>query len=407
ASDSPYGPGWGTFMGLWWYVSGAVDDHVQAVNLVLSVLCVPALWAVVRRVAPPEGAAVAAALLAGLPLAVCLARSETMFVLVAALQLTAALGVVEPRRRGAWLAASSLVLLVLLRPYQVLVAGVLIAALWARGRAVPALVASVVLAWHAVDLLAVLQQPQVPTAAGFDKLDVLTSPWRLIGPDRALRLTDPWVTPIGAWLFVPFAWRVDRRAAWWLAALGLAAAAPYAIFARPTDALRFTLPAASWWCALVGMGLVGMPTRWRAAALAITALSFVPARRPVPEPYAWTLEHAHLVAVLPSIPAREVVTYDPTFDEHGTFETWIQLRGHGVWHPGTLDDTAPGGLHWLGRFEGATILPPCAEPVDLVEIDGPSTNVEPDFGPVLVGLVRRVACGGDAAALPLDEGRHP
>lgn len=404
-----YGDTWQSLMGMIWELLGEPADHVTAANLALSALAVPLLYGCVRALlgGGGEGAATAAALaLALLPLPVAVSGSEVHFVLAGTLAVAALYGAARGDRRGAWLAALSAGLLAHLRPLQGLFA-LLPLALLVRDRRWDALALGLgLLGWRWRQILHHIGQqgrPPVLESAGLGRWDVLP------GPGSALVPLDPLVTPLGLSALAALAlWRArsgaHRRAALILLAALLTQTVPYLPMAHSSsfDPLRFQLPAQAWVAALAALAapaVLAWSPRRRAAALGALALSWILARAPIGQPWAWTAEYRFLIRELGEVPEGITVRYEGSQDPDMAFHRWLNTRSAGRWLPLDGGEARGGEWRYVGtadRLVGRSEEPPCSSQVASQRVP-PASDGWVDFGEeaVLLGLYRIEDCSGE------------
>ncbi|MCB9664346.1 MAG: hypothetical protein H6732_09545 [Alphaproteobacteria bacterium] len=389
-NPSVYGDALAAMDGPWWWLSGGAPTAQAWTHLGYSALTVAALTAWLRQ----EGrltAATAGLLAALMPLPVALAGTETEFVAVTLLQVTAVLGITRAGWAGAILGVASVGLLAHLRPVQALVAAALVLLAAMRGRGLLALAGGALVAarWAG------------PQGTGPDAAlpwDQLHGTWsELLGVGGALLPLDPTRTPVVltllAFLALPLA---PRRAVTWIASAAVVVGtAPYAWMRLPTDVLRTQLPAQTWLCALAALALVRVRLAGPVLGIPLLLASAWPARQPAWPRTAWQVEETHLQRVLPTLGPADVVRFDPTWDQLGELETWLNATGHGVWVPDDRRAPVAGELRWLGRGEGreGAVHPCVVDDLDVVELPAEGAGVEAYTTPTLrVGLVRTTTC---------------
>ncbi len=364
-----YGGTLDAFMGPLWWLSGGAPGILFAANAVLSVLTVLMLGSSLERAGEHEAAVGASWSLALLPLAILLSRTESMFVLVAALQACMVAGLLGERRGSQAFGVFSALLLAWLRPYQLpLVAAVACVLLWRRRWLLGGLVGGVLLA-RGAEVVWLLLTADVTTATGSGILYRMLDPSVVLGSDGTLILSDPWRVPAALGLFALVGLLRVRTLSTRMLLGGLVlAAVPYLHFHRITDLTRFGLPSLTWLAALAGVGLASLPRRALPGAAVIWGLTVWWARDPLP-PRPWAEEHDAMLEAMEQLGPDDVVWYDAYHDASAFFSLWSNLAGPTRFY--ALDrtritralaerappgDPQPGHLLWRGRslsYEGA------------------------------------------------------
>jgi hypothetical protein len=414
-APTPHGPGWAALLGPFWLALGGPTTLPPTANLVASVLTLLLLRALVETLFGASAARAGAWMLLAMPLPIAVSRTETMYPVLTALQVAAALGVARGGREGAWLAALASVLLGHLRPYGMLFGAVTLAVLARRRGDRPALIAGAIgLTFAAVGAMSRLRWTGPPDLPGAAELAVLLRPGFLVGPGGSLALTDPFVTPVavtalalGALMWTP---RGQRGAPALLAVALALATVPYLHLREPQDVARYQLPAQVWAVALAAAAWphLGHPSRglWRLALL----LSWTVAHAPLGgASWSHNDEIDVLRRALVHTPEDAVVRYR-THRLDAWQPVWVQLQQRGAWRP--LDDAHPladGEWRWLSEADVGQPADRCklrAVVDDAIDVwpppPSPSSAAELTY---ITGMYRVLDC--DDASPPMPSGPPP
>ena len=333
----------------------------------------------------------AAAVLACLPVHVAMAGMVSRFALggfAAVVGVAAALG---DRRRDAWLAALSAVVVAHARPTLVPVAVGIVALLAWRARG-PAAVAGLAVLVRVVQIGVVVSH-----GAGSGAMADQVFAW---GPDPGwgsgahLLPLDPGRFPAGvAILALAGVALAPRRVGLPLAVALALTTLPYRHFPFDFDRLRMQAVGWPWWAAAAGIGLGAVGARHRGAGVAAAvalAASLVASRGPVDPWWSWVPEGEALRAGLRAY-RPSVVAVDRSLDAH-ELPAWLRLRGvDRVVDPG---EAPSGTLRFVGladhlRTGGRPDLDGW-EPMDLRAVSEDLGGWWPPTGrDVTVGWVRR------------------
>ncbi len=314
--DRYYGDTWPSLFGLIHEIAQRIgvgptlpSDIVHHVNLLASAATAPLLWGLCRRAGLSAHAAAAAGFgLAVLPHAVGLARIEDHAVLVGFFQVLAGFAVLGATRTDAALAVLSAGLLAHLRPDQLPTAGVLLLPLLARRQWIPFALGAVLVGSR----LAYLPPPQGTGPIQFIRL-LQPGDWRSMAAawtGAGGRLT------VGAYALAGFACftamnvvflrspTTTRGLRWTGAALALTA-----LIFVPGE-LRFLLPAAIG-LILIALAMPASPdpqpagiVAWVTLVLAATTLLYLPKDLPAADPLRFSLPSAAWVLALGAMGAE-------------------------------------------------------------------------------------------------------
>jgi hypothetical protein len=367
--DLYYGEAWACLMGPYSFALGDPPGLVLGLNVLVSAMTVWVLVGLLERLGATEVERFGAGILLALsPLAVALAGTEIHFVAVGLLQVAAVYGALS--ERGGWrgqmdglLAASSLGLLIHLRPLQIAFVLLPLGLLAWRRRWLHLALGLALVGWRAAQVL-----PHAGGGSGVMQYErYLELPFlaRLMMPgpeavDLALRPTvTPMIVPLLAMIGLVVWLRQERwKPVAVLAIAGTLALLPYAVKTQPfADPLRFQLPVQTWWVALAGLGLGVL---WRRGLLGQAALvlglvaSLYVARAPV-ERWAWQDELGFWRQL--ELEEGERVWINDSQDPNGHTRRWLTLNTPGTWLGHTQGQPADGDLVVRGtadRHPGAS-----------------------------------------------------
>lgn len=349
-----YGPTWSAMLGPAWLLTGEPMVPLL-VNPWISALTVVVVWKLVHDAVDGRTAALASGLLAVLPLPIALARTETMFVLVALLQVAAVAGVLSEERSGRIFGVLSGFLLLQLRPGQAVFCFALLVLLAWRKDWMALAFLGVPVGVFAADLLSRMAQSGVGSVPGeLTSLGRLLVPHHWVGFHGRFATLDPWITPFGVAVVAAGALVVHRSRPqvqvpiWSLCFL--AAAAPYLHLFRHTDVTRFHMPSQSWLVILAAVALASMTSRIARVAAAGVGLTFIPARSPLgPQPFTWQAEYEVFQPAIEALESTAVVRHQTLERYEGQRAMYLdRLRPTFV---SLLDRPMEVGEYlWIGRF---------------------------------------------------------
>ena len=408
--DLYYGEAWACLMGPYSFALGHPPGLVLGLNLLVSAMTVWFLVGLLERLGASEVERFGAGVLLALsPLAVALAGTEIHFVAVGLLQVVAVYGALSDRPgwRGqidGLAAASSLGLLVHLRPLQVAFVLLPLGLLAWRRRWLHLALGLALVGWRAAQVL-----PLAKGASGVMQYERYLDGHFLLrlltpGPeavDLALRWdVTPFAVPLLALLGLVVWLRQERwTAVGVLASAGTLALLPYAVKTQPfADPLRFQLPVQTWWVALAGLG-VGVAWRRGLAGqiplVLVFLLSLWVARAPMPR-WAWQDELGFWLDL--ELEEGQRVWMNDSQDPNGHTRRWLSLNTPGVWLGHTQGQPTGGDLVVRGtadRHPGASFpYEDCElEPVALKRGTSATDGwVELGSEPVVLAAYRLVSC---------------
>lgn len=404
APDMTYGEGLRALHAWPMLLLGWPIDGMHWIQSTLSVLAVPQLYALMRRVTDERAAVASACLLALAPLPLALAPTDTSFVPLVTMEILAVHGLVRGGRLGDLMLIFGAGFVTHLRPLEGLFGVAICAVAWAMGRrraaaGVAAMVALRLVEWWA----------QPPDAHGL-QLDLLTRTWRdvlthLAGFGGRAEILDPARTPVAltalAIAGVAIGWTRARRFTVGLIALVVLGTLVYVFQPILADRMRYQLPVQPWLAALAGLGFASLSRRRSVTALMVAALAVSTwfARQPYP-PFPWQTEYVLLRQALRLVPEGSKVAYDASVDVQESERTWARAFANLELVP--LDQATPDvAWRWVGLADHLHgVKPPRASPVLEVTIPPPAgphddTNermwgCDPcEYKPMAIGLYRR------------------
>lgn len=398
APDTLYGEGRVALVQWPLALLGFPMDGTHWVHSALSVLAVPHLYAVMRRLFDERAGVVAALLLAIAPLPLAIAPTETPFVALATMQVLAIHGL----SRTGWVADLMVVLgagfVTHLRPLEGLFGAAICAVAWSLGRRRAAAGVAAMVAWRLVTWGGAPPPNHGYPLDQWNYVDVQLR--QLFGPEGRLVIFNPLrspavlvvLAPLGVWA----GWRRSRWATAGLTSLVVVSTLVYINQGAPSDTLRYQSPVQVWWCALAALGLMAVARRpvVLALVLLVGAPSWWMARHPYP-PFPWQIEYTLLRRALATLPPGTVVAYDDAVDQRRYEARWVELYAGVKLVP---ESAAPADVawRWVGladHVHGVKPPPPGAAVVE-------ETIVSPDRlwgcevcdgAPMTIGLYPRAA----------------